>query len=235
MPSCRPRLAFRPRCALPLLVLLAPLAACAPAADRTTDRLDSGAVAAETGDVGSAAGRSGTSSSTCVANGATLTSTGVGSVRLGETRAALRSRCGGRDTAFTLGEGMTETGVVLPAPGARLVAVTTGGDRVRGILIAPGEADASGVGGAANFAPATSGGLRIGSTMAEVRATAPNACPLVGEGVIVVALVRPAGVSLKTSAALSLVRGGRAPALTALPDTARVLAIWITGAGPACG
>ena len=227
-PSSRPTVDAR--VAL-VAILVMTAAGCAPAADREAGRADSGTVAGDAVASAATADRLEPPPGGCIPVSATVATTGVGSVKLGGPAAALRTTCGGRDTSFSLGEGLAETGVVLPAGGVRVVALTTGGDTVRRILLTP---EAAADPGALASSPATDAGLRVGSTIGAVRQAAPAACVLVGEGRIVIGLREPAGVSLATSASPGLVRGGRAPALAALPDTGRITAIWITGAGPAC-
>lgn len=159
----------------------------------------------------------------CVPAGAPITGDGVGEVRVGRAVAGLRAACVARDTIFTLGEGLMEQGLSVDAPGAPVVAMYTGGDRVTRVIVsAPG--------------PRTAAGIGVGSTIGEVRRAYPRACVLVGEGRLVVAVDEVRGLSLGTTASLArLVAGGRAPSLQALPDTARVSGLWMLGdAGVAC-
>jgi hypothetical protein len=74
--------------------------------------------------------------------------------------------------------------------------------------------------------------IGVGSTIGEVRRAYPRACVLVGEGRLVLAVASLPGLSLGTTAHFgTLVVGGRAPTLAALPDSARVSSMWATGAG----
>ena len=149
-----------------------------------------------------------------------VTAEGIGPARIGAPAPALVELCGGRDTSFTLGEGITEQGYVLQVGGNPIVALTNG-DTVRRLIVRePGLT--------------TTGGLGVGSTVADIRRAYPSACALVGEGLVVVAADSLPGVSFATSADFSQFAAGGAPQIAALPDTARVATMWVHGVARPC-
>lgn len=152
-----------------------------------------------------------------------ITTGGVGSVRVGSTVASLPRNCPSHDTTFTLGEGLTETGVVVRASGHEVVAVTTG--------------DTAGVVGRVlvrdpHFRTATR--IGVGSTVAALRAAYEGAiCAMMGEGKVVARTPRLPGVSFVLDTdPRSMPGGGRLEASPSLlPDSSRVTAVWLYEAG----
>lgn len=150
---------------------------------------------------------------------------GIASVRVGGTVSALARNCAARDTSFTLGEGMSETGVVVSARGHALVALTAGDTTgvISRIIVT-------------DTVFHTAAGVHVGSTLAALRDAYGGAlCLMPGEGTVVARTPRLPGVSFALDAdpaalpagARTLERGDPSP----LPDASRVTRIWIYEAG----
>ncbi|MHB1222522.1 MAG: hypothetical protein ACYC2G_00540 [Gemmatimonadaceae bacterium] len=202
------------------MVVLAAIIGCTGQPDVAGDGArpaDGAPVAPTTGAVAAAGGTA------CVPAGAMITGGGLGGVRVGQPVAGLRELCPARDSVLTLGEGRAEQALVVDATDATdaspVVAIHTGGDRVTRVIVSsPGVTTPQSIG--------------VGSTIGEVRRAYPRACVLVGEGRLVVAVAELPGLSLGTTADFgTLVTGGGAPPLAALPDTAHVSSLWAVGAG----
>ena len=211
-----------PRSLPPLATLLATvlaLAACGGAADGSADGAPADSAAAATGD--SAAPLATAPVAERCRTETTVAGDGIGPARLGSSLAELARLCGGRDTTFTLGEGITEQGSVVSLGGGSVVALA-GNDTIRRLIVRePGLT--------------TAGGLGVGATLADVRRAYPQACALVGEGLIVVAADALPGVSFATSADYGRFAGTGSPQMASLPDTARVVTLWVHGVGRPCG
>ena len=149
---------------------------------------------------------------------------GVASVRLGGTVADIARNCAVRDSTFTLGEGMTERGVVVGARGHQLVAITTG--------------DSAGVISRMIVADTlfrTAAGVRVGSTLGTLREAYGGAvCAMMGEGQVVVRTPRLPGVSFALDTDIAtLPAGGRSLGRepSPLPDSSRVTRVFLYEAG----
>ncbi|HEX6059923.1 MAG TPA: hypothetical protein VFZ11_13010 [Gemmatimonadaceae bacterium] len=155
---------------------------------------------------------------------------GIGPLRIGERVGALPPSCGARDTTFTLGEGIMETGSVVSIGGAPVLAMTSGSAEgvVSRIIVE-------------DPAFRTELGVGVGSTVADLRRAQGRICAFEGEGNTVVQAASMPGVSFQIgwSSAdapdelLNEVFGGAEP--SAAIDTARITTLWIFENRSACG
>lgn len=199
----------------PIALLTLAVAACA---GRDTASRAGDATRNSTGDSGGASAAATTGARIGACWGIpTIGEGGVGSVRVSRTIADAARTCTARDTTFTLGEGVAETGAVIRYGGHQIVAVTTGsrtGEIARILVADPAFRTAAGVG--------------VGSTIGELRRAYGIVCPLGAEA--------RRGVRVRGLAGVSF--GVRSNDPTP-PDTARVSDIWIyepgLDAGSRCG
>ena len=155
---------------------------------------------------------------------------GIGPLRIGERVGALPASCGARDTTFTLGEGIMETGSVVSIGGAPVLAMTSGSAEgvVSRIIVE-------------DPAFRTELGVGVGSTVADLRRSQGRICAFEGEGNTVVQAASMPGVSFQigwssTDAPdelLNEVFGGAEP--SAAIDTAHITKLWIFENRSACG
>jgi hypothetical protein len=158
----------------------------------------------------------------CTLGPAQVTGRGVGSIRLGMDAAELRERCGARDTALTLGEGLTERGLALRVLKARAVALTDSANAVARVVVT-------------SRGPTTGGGVGVGSRLASVRARHGRMCAFVGEGRIVAVASRLPGVSFVTDASYArFATDSQALADADLPAATRVTEILVHGDSVPC-
>ena len=161
---------------------------------------------------------------------AQVSAAGVGPVRLGQRVGALPATCAARDTTFTLGEGMLETGSVVMIGGAPVVAMTSGSaDGVVSRVIVDDPAFR------------TEHGIGVGSTVADLRRTAGRICAFEGEGRTVVQSASMPGVSYQISWSGADVPDelqneifNRPEPSTAI-DTAHITRLWVFEGGTGCG
>jgi hypothetical protein len=161
---------------------------------------------------------------------AQVSAAGVGPVRVGGRVGDLPSTCVSRDTTFTLGEGILETGRVVMIGGAPVVAMTSqSADGVVSRVIVDDPAFR------------TEHGIGVGSTVADLRRTAGRICAFEGEGRTVVQSAAMPGVSYQISwssadAPDELLNEifGRAEPSTAI-DTAHITRLWVFEGSTACG
>lgn len=156
----------------------------------------------------------------------TIGEQGVGTVRVGGTVAALARTCAARDTAFTLGEGLMETGKVVRFEGHEVVALTGGGPAgtiTRVIIADPAFRTAAGVG--------------VGRTLGDLRrAYGGRLCAALGEGVVAVWAPELSGVSFAVGVDFpAAARRDLASDPSSLPDSARLTRAWIHGTAVDCG
>jgi hypothetical protein len=161
---------------------------------------------------------------------AQVSAAGVGPVRVGRRVGDLPPTCASRDTTFTLGEGILETGSVVMIGGAPVLAMTSqSADGVVSRVIVDDPAFR------------TEHGIGIGSTVADLRRTAGRICAFEGEGRTVVQSADMPGVSYQISWSsadapdelLNEVFGAAEPS-TAI-DTAHITRLWVFEGSTACG
>ena len=155
-----------------------------------------------------------------------ITTQGVGPVRIGARISAVSTACETRDSAITLGEGMTERAHSIDVGGGHLIALSTGSaDRsITRIIVR-------------DSAFATAKGIHIGSTVGALRAAHGKLCAAVGEGNVVAFAPDVPGVSFETSVRPAELRGGAAAVSRdagVIPDAATISGIWITGQPAPC-
>ena len=154
-----------------------------------------------------------------------LTGEGIGPLRVGMRLRDLPRGCAVRDTTFTLGEGMRETAQVVMMGPAAAVAITTGSadSTVSRVIVA-------------DSAFRTEAGVKVGSTMADLRRHYGRLCAALGEGTVSVRADTLPGVAFRVSADFGAMAAAQARLRDAspVPDSARVTAIWLVGAGLRC-
>jgi hypothetical protein len=158
----------------------------------------------------------------CVTSPATITAGGVGPVRIGEPLTEVESRCEVRDTAFTLGEGMRESGRVVQLDGSSVVVLTNATGRVTRIIIEDGSLR-------------TERGLGVGSTVGELRQAHGQLCAALGEGIVVVSSGNLGPISFATDADFGTVSRGASIDVDAIPDETSITSLWIYDGQALCG
>ena len=198
------------RGAVELMAVIAAVAACGDrGGDAARDRSTAGRVEACPGDAVPS-----------------VTSGGVGVVRLGSRTSELRDQCETRDTTFTLGEGTRERGTVVRFGSHALVAMAGGADSTISRIIVR------------DSVFRTERGVGIGSTVRELRNQYGQMCAALGEGRIVVSVAALPGISFETSLRpAALPRGGLGVAADpgTVPDTTRVTSLWVYEGTSGCG
>lgn len=155
-----------------------------------------------------------------------ITTQGIGPVRIGAKISAVSTACETRDSAITLGEGMTERAHSIDVGGGHLIALSTGSadTSITRIIVR-------------DSAFATAKGIHIGSTVGALRAAHGKLCAAVGEGNVVAFAPDVPGVSFETSVRPAELRGGAAAVSRdagVIPDAATISGIWITGQPAPC-
>ena len=165
-------------------------------------------------------------SDSCAPNGRVpaVTSAGIGVARIGAAVREVAQTCTTRDTTFTLGEGIDETGAVIEFAGHRVLSIVANGSITRLIV--------------ADSAFRTERGLGVGSTVGQLREAYGRLCGAVGEGTVAVWLAGLPNVSFGLDTRLSSLPGsgsrlGDDPSV--IPDTARVTSLWVIAEGVPCG
>jgi hypothetical protein len=154
----------------------------------------------------------------CAASTGRIEPTGVGPVQLGKRRSDLPADCAAHDTTFVLSEGMQETGVVVSVGGSKLLALTTGSPNGEFTRLYVRDA-----------ALRTVNDLGVGSSVADLRHATRRVCVSNGEGTVSAQLAEAPGYSFALSATPT-------PKVDAhsLPDTARIVGIWVVGGKGSC-
>ena len=155
-----------------------------------------------------------------------ITTQGIGPVRIGARISAVSTSCETRDSAITLGEGMTERAHSIDVGGGHVIALSTGSadTSITRIIVR-------------DSVFTTARGIHIGSTVGALRAAHGRVCAAVGEGNVVAFAPDVPGVSFETSVSPAELRGGAAAVerdATVIPDAATISGIWITGQPAPC-
>jgi len=155
-----------------------------------------------------------------------VTTEGIGPVRIGAKISAVSTACETRDSAITLGEGMTERAHSIDVGGGHVIALSTGSADTTITRIVVRDSVFT-----------TAKGIHIGSTIGALRAAHGRICAAVGEGNIVAFAPDIPGVSFETDVRPAELRGGSAAVerdAAVLPDAATISGIWITGQPAPC-
>ena len=155
-----------------------------------------------------------------------ITTQGVGPVRIGARISAVSTACETRDSAITLGEGMTERAHSIDVGGGHVVALSTGSadTSITRIIVR-------------DSIFATAKAIHIGSTIGALRAAHGKVCAAVGEGNVVAFAAGMPGISFETTVTPAELHGGAAAVernADVIPDAVTIGAIWITGQPAPC-
>ena len=155
-----------------------------------------------------------------------ITTQGIGPVRIGAKVSAVSTACETRDSAITLGEGMTERAHSIDVGGGHVIALSTGSadTSITRIIVR-------------DSVFATAKGIHIGSTVGALRTAHGKVCAAVGEGNVVAFAPDIPGVSFETNVSPAELRGGSAAVerdASVIPDAATISGIWITGQPAPC-
>jgi hypothetical protein len=201
------------------LTLLAGVLALATACERDAKRDD--ARAADT------SGPRSTAADACAPNGRVpvITSGGIGAARIGAPLREVRQSCRTRDTTFTLSEGMQESGAVIEFASHRVLALTSRDSTISRLIVA-------------DSAFRTERGLGVGNRVGQLREAYGRLCGAVGEGTVAVWFAGLPNVSFGLDTRLSDLpaSGSRLSGdPSVIPDTARVMSLWVISEGVPCG
>jgi hypothetical protein len=168
-----------------------------------------------------------TATEACAPNGRVpvVTSGGIGVARIGAPLREVRQSCRTRDTTFTLGEGMQETGAVIEFAGHRVLALTARDSTISRLIVA-------------DSVFRTERGLGVGNRVGQLREAYGRLCGAVGEGTVAVWLAGLPNVSFGLDTRLSDLpaSGSRLSGdPSVIPDTARVMSLWVIAEGVPCG
>ena len=147
-------------------------------------------------------------------------------MRIGAKISAVSVACDTRDSAITLGEGLTERSHSIVVGGGHVIALSTGtaDTSITRILVR-------------DPVLATGKGIHVGSTIGALRAAHGKVCAAVGEGNVVAFAADVPGVSFGTSVSPAELRGGAAAVerdAGVVPDAATISSIWVTGQPAPC-
>jgi hypothetical protein len=162
----------------------------------------------------------------CATTPAPVTQQGVGPVLIGARVSAVAVACETRDSAITLGEGLTERSHAVAVGGGSVIALSTGtaDTSITRVIVR-------------DSVLRTTKGIHVGSTVGELRAAHGRVCAAVGEGNVVAFAPEAPGISFETSVSPAELHGGAAAVekdASVLPDAATIDAMWVTGQAAAC-
>ncbi|MFL5560217.1 MAG: hypothetical protein ACJ79K_01970 [Gemmatimonadaceae bacterium] len=162
----------------------------------------------------------------CATTPSPITTQGIGPVLIGARISAVAVACEIRDSAITLGEGMTERSHFVAVGGGHVIALSTGSadTSITRVIVR-------------DSVLRTGKGIHVGSTVGALRAAHGRVCASVGEGNVVAFADSIPGVSFETNVSPGELHGGAAAVekdATVLPDAATIDAIWVTGAAAPC-